>query len=233
MGDMADNTDQRSEQELLWAEVDHYFAPLAGEDEILAAANDLARHSGLPAIQVSASQGKLLQLITRLAGARRVLEIGTLAGYSTIWLGRALPADGLLLTCEFDPAHAEVAARNIEAAGLDGLVDLRQGRAADTLRGLASEGTEPFDLVFIDADKPSNPEYLQLALQLTHPGSVIILDNAVRRGAVADPASTDADVLGVRAFTELVLATPQLSATAIQTVGVKGYDGFILLRVVS
>ncbi len=224
---------QESSQESLWAEVDHYFAPLAVEDEVLAAANDRARQSGLPAIQVSASQGKFLHLIAQLMGARRVLEIGTLAGYSTIWLARALPADGQLLTCEFDPAHAEVAARNLEAAGLDQIVDLRQGRAADTLRELVTGSVEPFDLVFIDADKPSNPEYLQLALQLTHPGSVIILDNAVRRGAVADPDSTDAEILGVRAFTELVLATPQLSATAIQTVGVKGYDGFMLLRVTS
>ncbi|GAA2106255.1 O-methyltransferase [Microlunatus panaciterrae] len=220
-----------TEETALWSAVDTYFEPLIAPDQLLFDALRRADEAGLPQIQVSAAQGKLLQLLVQLAGAQRVLEIGTLAGYSTIWLARALPPDGHLLSCELDPHHAAVAVENLAAAGLADRVEVRVGAAADTLQSVIESGAEPFDLVFIDADKPSNPVYLERSLQLTRPGSVIILDNAVRSGAVADQTSTDPNVLGVRAFVDLVRADPRLSATAIQTVGSKGYDGFILIRV--
>ncbi|NEA18243.1 O-methyltransferase [Streptomyces halstedii] len=216
----------------LWTSVDDYFnGLLVEEDDALRA---VAAHSGashLPEHQVAPNQGKLLHLLARIQGARTILEIGTLGGYSTVWLARALPADGRLVTLEADEGHAAVAAANIAGAGLDGTVDLRVGPALDSLPALADEGAGPFDLVFIDADKPSNPAYLDWALRLTRPGSVIVGDNVVRDGAVIDPASTDPRVQGVRRFTELIAAHPRLTATTIQTVGSKGYDGFTLALV--
>jgi predicted O-methyltransferase YrrM len=215
-----------------WTAVDDYFnGLLVDEDAALVSAVADSDAAGLPPHQVAPNQGKLLHLLARIQGARTVLEIGTLGGYSTIWLARALPADGRLVTLEADERCADVAARNIARAGLDHVVDLRVGKALDTLPLLADEGAGPFDLVFIDADKPSNPAYLEWALRLTRPGSVIVGDNVVREGAVVDPASQDARVQGVRRFTELVAEHPRLTATMVQTVGVKGYDGFTLALV--
>ncbi|MFD5236861.1 O-methyltransferase [Streptomyces tendae] len=215
-----------------WTAVDDYFNDLlVEEDAALLKAVASQDAAGLPPHQVSPNQGKLLSLLATLRGARRILEIGTLGGYSTIWMARALPADGRLVTLEADAAYAAVAAANISHAGLDGIVDLRVGRAVDSLPQLADEEQGPFDLVFIDADKPSNPLYLEWALKLTRPGSVIIGDNVVRDGAVADATSSDPRVQGVRRFTELISEHPRLTATTIQTVGAKGYDGFTLALV--
>ncbi|MFJ7197630.1 MULTISPECIES: O-methyltransferase [unclassified Streptomyces] len=215
-----------------WTEVDDYFnGLLVGPDEALDAAVEASDGAGLPAIQVAANQGKLLNLLARLQGARTVLEIGTLGGYSTIWLARALPEGGKVVTLEADPAYAEVARANIERAGLADVVEIRVGRALDTLPELAAQGYGPFDVVFIDADKPSNPDYLAWSLKLTRPGSLIVADNVVRDGEVADGASEDPKVQGVRRFTELVAAEPTLTATALQTVGSKGYDGLMMALV--
>ncbi|MFG3529062.1 O-methyltransferase [Streptomyces sp. NPDC047917] len=215
-----------------WAEVDDYFnGLLVGPDEALDAAVEASDGAGLPAIQVAANQGKLLNLLARLQGARTVLEIGTLGGYSTIWLARALPEGGRVVTLEADPAYAEVARANIERAGLADVVEIRVGRALDTLPEIAEEGYGPFDVVFIDADKPSNPDYLAWSLKLTRPGSLIVADNVVRDGEVVDGTSADPKVQGVRRFTELVAAEPTLSATALQTVGSKGYDGLMMALV--
>ncbi|MFD5050049.1 O-methyltransferase [Streptomyces tendae] len=215
-----------------WTAVDDYFNDLlVEEDAALLKAVASQDAAGLPPHQVSPNQGKLLSLLATLRGARRILEIGTLGGYSTIWMARALPADGRLVTLEADAAYAAVAAANISHAGLDGIVDLRVGRAVDSLPQLADEEQGPFDLVFIDSDKPSNPLYLEWALKLTRPGSVIIGDNVVRDGAVADATSSDPRVQGVRRFTELISEHPRLTATTIQTVGAEGYDGFTLALV--
>ncbi|MCX4772595.1 O-methyltransferase [Streptomyces sp. NBC_01260] len=215
-----------------WAEVDDYFnALLVGSDEALEAAVEASDRAGLPAIQVAANQGKLLNLLARLQGARTVLEIGTLGGYSTIWLARALPEGGRVVTLEADPECAEVARRNIERAGLADVVEIRVGLALDTLPELAEQGYGPFDVVFIDADKPSNPDYLAWSLKLTRPGSLIVADNVVRDGEVVDAGSKDPKVQGVRRFTELVAAEPTLTATALQTVGSKGYDGLLMALV--
>ena len=219
-----------------WNAVDDWFTGrLLGDDpdEALAAALRDSDAAGLPPIAVSPLQGKLLQLLARLTGARRVLEIGTLGGYSTLWLGRALPADGRLVTLEYDPRHAEVAVRNIARAGLAGRVEVRVGPALESLPKLADEQPPPFDLVFIDADKANNPHYVEWALRLTAAGSLIVLDNVVRGGRVADPDNSDADVLGTRAALEMFGTHPRLDATAVQTVGVKDHDGFALARVVS
>ncbi|MFD8796789.1 O-methyltransferase [Streptomyces vinaceus] len=213
-----------------WTAVDDYFdGLLVEEDEALVAANADAEAAGLPAHQVAPNQGKLLHLLARIRGARTVLEIGTLGGYSTIWLARALPAGGRLVTLEVDPHCADVAEANIARAGLADVVDLRRGPALELLPHLTD--LAPFDLVFIDADKPSNPDYLTWALELTVPGSVIIGDNVVRDGAVVDPDSTDPRVQGVRRFTELIAEHPNLTATALQTVGSKGYDGLVMALV--
>ncbi|MFE8951357.1 O-methyltransferase [Streptomyces althioticus] len=220
----------------LWNAVDDYFTGrLLGDDpdEALTAALRESDAAGLPPIAVSPLQGKLLHLLARIQGARRVLEIGTLGGYSTIWLGRALPADGQLITLEYDPRHAEVAVRNIARAGLAEQVEVRVGPALESLPKLADEQPPPFDLVFIDADKANNPHYVEWALRLTAAGSLIVLDNVVRGGRVADPDNTDPDVVGTRAALELFGTHPRLDATAIQTVGVKDHDGFALARVVS
>lgn len=215
-----------------WTAVDRYFnGLLVPEDPALEAALRRSEEEGLPAYQVTPNQGKLLQLLVRIRGARKVLEIGTLGGYSTIWMARGLPDDGELVTLEANPEHARVAAENLERAGLAPRVDIRTGDALETLPRLAEDGAGPFDLVFIDADKPSNPQYLQWALRLTRPGSLIVGDNVVRAGAVAGGASTDPSVRGVQEFTELIAAEDRLSATAVQTVGEKGYDGFVLALV--
>jgi predicted O-methyltransferase YrrM len=213
-----------------WTAVDRYIADLfVPPDAALDATLQASADAGLPAINVSPSQGQLLFLLARIQGARSILEIGTLGGYSTICLARALPAGGRLVTLEADPKHAEVARGNIEGAGLAGTVEVRVGRAGDTLPQLAAEGGGPFDLIFIDADKASMPEYFRRSLELSRPGTVIVVDNVVRDGAVADGASEDPSVQGVRRFNELVAAEPRVRATAIQTVGVKGYDGFALI----
>ncbi|MER7400959.1 O-methyltransferase [Streptomyces sp. NPDC000070] len=218
----------------VWDEVDAYFtARLAPDDEALAAALRDSDAAGLPHISVTGNQGKLLQLLAQIQGARHILEIGTLGGYSTIWLGRALPADGRLVSLEYDPKHAEVAVRNIARAGLDKLVEVRVGSALESLPKLADENPPPFDLVFIDADKANNPHYVEWALKLTSTGSLIVLDNVVRGGRVTDAASTAPDVTGSRAAIELIGSHPRLSGTAIQTVGMKGYDGFALARVLA
>ncbi|MGW1888875.1 O-methyltransferase [Streptomyces sp. NPDC002004] len=223
-------TDQHDEQ--LWKSVDDYFtSSLAPADEALEGALRDSDAAGLPHINVAPAQGKLLQLLARIQGARRILEIGTLGGYSTIWLGRALPADGRLVTLEYSEKHAEVARRNIARAGLDKITEVRTGPALDTLAKLVAEGAEPFDLVFIDADKANNPHYLEWSVKLTRPGSVIIVDNVVRSGAVTDAGSTDPSVVGTRRAIELIAEHPKLDGTAVQTVGAKGYDGFALARV--
>jgi predicted O-methyltransferase YrrM len=216
----------------LWDDVDDYFVShLAPEDEALEAAVRDSEAAGLPQGAVTATQGKLLHLLAQLQGASRILEIGTLGGYSTIWLARALPADGRLVSLEYSPRHAEVATRNIARAGLDKVVEVRVGAALESLAELADEHPDPFDLVFVDADKVNNPHYVEWALKLTRPGSLIIIDNVVRGGRVADPANTAPDVRGTRAAIELIGSHARLSGTAIQTVGGKGYDGFALARV--
>jgi predicted O-methyltransferase YrrM len=215
-----------------WTAVDRYIADLlVAPDPTFEAALAAAAAAGLPRHEVAPNQGKLLMLLARLQGAHTILELGTLGAYSTLWLAQALPADGRLITLEADPRHAEVAAASIARAGLDEVVELRVGDALDTLSALVDEGRGPFDLVFLDADKPRNPEYLEWALRLTRPGSLLVADNVVRGGALADAASADPVVRGLRRFHELVAAEPRLSATTIQTVGAKGYDGFTLALV--
>ncbi|MER5543101.1 O-methyltransferase [Streptomyces sp. NPDC001118] len=216
----------------LWDDVDDYFInQLAPDDEALQAAQRENDAAGLPQIAVTAAQGKFLQLLAQVQGARHILEIGTLGGYSTIWLARALPEDGRLVSLEYDARHAEVATRNIARAGLDRIAEVRVGPALESLPKLADENPAPFDLVFIDADKANNPHYVEWALRLTRAGSVIVLDNVVRDGRVADPGCTEPDVVGTRAAIELIASHPRLTGTAIQTVGSKGYDGFALARV--
>jgi predicted O-methyltransferase YrrM len=210
-----------------WTAVDKYITDLLVKpDSALTAAIEASDSAGLPAIAVSPPQGKLLSLLVQACRARRVLEIGTLGGYSTIWMARGLPADGHLTTLELNPAHAAVATANLLRAGLADRVRIRVGPAAETLRQLAREGVAPFDVVFIDADKTGYPEYLSLVMDLVRRGSMIIADNVVRDGAVADPGSTDANVQAVRRFHDMVAADRRLSATVLQTVGGKGYDGF-------
>ncbi|MFF9812443.1 O-methyltransferase [Streptomyces sp. NPDC014006] len=216
----------------LWDDVDDYFSThLALDDEALLAALRDSEAAQLPRINVTPTQGKFLQLLAQIQGARNVLEIGTLAGYSTIWLARALPADGRLISLEYSPKHAEIATRNIARAGLDKLVEVRVGPALESLPQLADENPPPFDLVFIDADKANNAHYVEWALRLTSAGSLIVVDNVVRGGRVADAGSEDPDVRGTRTAIELIGSHPRLSGTAIQTVGSKGYDGFALARV--
>ncbi len=217
-----------------WAAVDRYICDLfLPTDPALDAALVRSQAAGLPAINVAPNQGKLLHLLARVQGARRIIEVGTLGGYSTIWLARALPADGHLLTLELEPRHAEVARTNLKEAGLGHLATVRVGRAVDTLAELASEGAGPFDLIFIDADKPSNPEYFRWALRLARVGSLIVVDNVVRDGAVIDAANPDPAVQGTRALNDVMAAENRVSVTEIQTVGSKGYDGFALAVVVT
>ena len=214
-----------------WSAVDRYLEGLfLPEDPVLASALADSERAGLPAIQVSPLQGRLLFVLARLQGARRVLEVGTLGGYSAIWLARALPPDGRLVTLELDPRHAEVARTNVERAGLLDRVEIRTGPALRTLARLAAEPGGPFDLVFIDADKESYPEYLEWAVRLARPGALLVADNVVRGGAITDPASADPRVRGVRRFLERLASDPHLRAVVVPMAGAKGYDGFALAR---
>ena len=216
----------------LWDDVDDYFtAQLSPNDEALDAAVRDSAAAGLPQIAVTAPQGKFLQLLAQIQGARTILEIGTLGGYSTIWMARALPEDGRLISLEYSARHAEVATRNIARAGLDRIVEVRVGPALESLPKLADENPAPFDLVFIDADKDNNPQYVEWALRLSRAGSLIVVDNVVRHGRVAERDSTDPGVVGSRAAVELIARHPRLTGTALQTVGSKGHDGFALARV--
>jgi len=216
-----------------WTAVDAYIAErLVPADPALDAALAANQAAGLPSIDVAPNMGKLLHLLARVQGAQKILEIGTLGGYSTIWLARALPAGGRLVTLEADPRHAEVARSNIARAGLSETVQIRLGKAAESLGRLHEEDAGPFDLIFIDADKPNIPAYLEWALKLTRQGSLIICDNVVRDGAVADSESSDPAVRGVREFFDMLAAEPRLSATALQTLGSKGYDGFAMALVI-
>jgi len=221
--------------QVTWNAVDDYLNDtLVLPDAVLEAALQASLAAGLPNINVSPAQGKFLHLLARVQGARNILEIGTLGGYSAIWLARALPpGGGRLVTLEVDAKHAEVARANLARAGLANVTQVRLGRAIDTLPELERESAGPFDLVFIDADKPSNPEYFAWALKLSRRGTVIVVDNVVRGGAVADATSSDAAVLGVRRLNQMMAAEPRISATAIQTVGSKGYDGFAVALVLA
>lgn len=220
------------QQENKWTEVDQYLTDLLiPTDPVLEQTLQENDKAGLPKIDVSPNQGKFLHLLARIRGARRILEIGTLGGYSTTWLARALPRDGKLISLELEPKHAEVAKSNLERAELSDQVEIRVGEALSSLAQLKKEDQEPFDLIFIDADKPNNPNYLAWALQLSSPGSVIICDNVIRDGEITNSGSEDPSVQGVQRFFELVATEPRLTATAIQTVGSKGYDGFAVLLV--
>lgn len=224
----------RSPSEDRWTAVERYLVDAVVQpDPVLNAALEASEAAGLPAISVSPNQGKLLMLLALTQGARNILEIGTLGAYSTIWLARALPADGQLITLEANAEFAEVARVNIRNAGLAGVVEVRVGAALDTLPQLAAERRGPFDLIFIDADKPNTPEYFTWALKLARRGSLIIVDNVVRDGAIADAASTDPSVQAMRRLNEVLAADPRVSATAIQTVGSKGYDGFAIALVLA
>ncbi len=215
-----------------WTEVDRYIeSTLLPSDPVLEAALADAAAAGLPAINVSPAQGKLLHILAAAMGARRILELGTLAGYSAIWMARALPPGGRLVTLEVNPRHADVARRNLARAGVADRVDVRVGPALDELGRLAAERAEPFDLIFIDADKVGYPAYFPAVLALSRPGTLILADNIIRNGAVAMPGSTDENVRAVRRFNEVVAAEPRVTATAIQTVGAKGYDGFAAIVV--
>jgi len=217
----------------LWTAVDRYFGDLlAPEDKALTASKDANREAGLPSIDVPALMGKFLELMVRISGSRRILEIGTLGGYSTIWMARALPSGGVVVTLEIDPAHAEIARQNLKKAGVLDRVEVCVAAARDSLRKLAEHRSEPFDLIFIDADKKSMPEYLEWSLKLSRPGTVIIADNVVRDGKVIEPDNPDPDIQGVRRMTEMMAADPRLIATAIPTVGARGYDGFAVALVV-
>ena len=218
--------------ETLWSDVDDWFTGhFLGTDEALDHVLEASTSAGLPAIAVSALQGKFLHLLARIMRAERILEIGTLGGYSTIWLARALQAGGKVVTLEFNPKHAEVAQQNIANAGLSGLVDVRVGSALGTLAELVAQQSKPFDLIFIDADKPNIPQYFELSLKLSRPGSVIIVDNVVRNGAVIDMTNNDDTMVAIRRFAEMVKSDKRVDVTAMQTVGAKGYDGFALALV--
>lgn len=214
----------------LWSRVDDYInGLLVQSDAALDAALADSQSAGLPAISVAPNQGKLLSLLASIQGAERILEIGTLGGYSTIWLARALPPTGRLISLELEPRHAEVARKNLARAGVAELVTVKVGPALQTLPELARGEPQPFDFVFIDADKPSNTIYLDWAIELGRPGTVIVLDNVVRDGQLANAASTDPNVKGSRGAFELIASNPRLSASALQTVGAKGYDGFAVM----
>ena len=213
----------------LFAAVDKYIGNLlAVEDAALLAVEQSIHEHGIPQISVSPNQGKFLQVMATLCGAKNILEIGTLAGYSTIWMARALPAGGRMVTLEFDPLHARVAQENIDRAGLTDKVDIRTGKAIDILPELEREGAGPFDMVFIDADKPPYPEYYEWALKLARPGALIIADNVIREGQVLDPNSPDEKVQGVQRLNEILSRDPRVSATILHTVGVKEYDGMAI-----
>ncbi|HXG78891.1 MAG TPA: O-methyltransferase [Methyloceanibacter sp.] len=223
---------KRLETDTLWTEVDTYLIDsLVGSDEALDAALEASAAAGLPSINVAPNQGKLLMLLAQAIGARRILEIGTLGGYSTIWLARGLAPEGRLVTIEINSDYAEIARSNIARAGLSDRVEIRVGRAQDLLPGLTGES--PFDLIFIDADKPGTPGYFQWAVRLARRGSLIVVDNVVREGAVLDANSGDSNVQAMRRFFELAGSDPRVSGTAIQTVGSKGHDGLAILLVTS
>jgi predicted O-methyltransferase YrrM len=210
-----------------WTAVDDYVNRLLiPADAALDAAQRAATDAGLPPISVSAAQGKLLHLLVRISGARRILEVGTLAGYSTIWMARALPPGGRIVSLEFDPKHADIARANVDRAGLSGVIEIRVGRAIDALPKLASEA--PFDFIFIDADKPSTLAYFEWAVKLSRPGTVIIVDNVVRDGALVDEPVTDENIKGMRRFLAGLASETRADGTVIQTVGAKGYDGFAI-----
>ena len=216
----------------LWTAVDQYTTDrLLPSDPVLDAALEASEAAGLPSISVSPSQGKMLMLLAQLAGASRILEIGTLGGYSSIWLARALRPGGRLITLEANPKHAEVARGNIARAGFAPVVEVRLGDARAGIQQLVAEGAAPFDLIFIDADKASIPHYVEWSLKLSHRGTLIIVDNVIRDGALIDAKSEDPNVKGVRRLHEMLATEPRLSATTIQTVGSKGYDGFTLALV--
>jgi len=218
----------------IWTEVDNYLTEtLIPADPILEAALAANAAAGLPSIDVSPTQGKWLHLLAKIKGATRILEIGTLGGYSTIWLARALPPEGRLITLEFNPRHAAVAEQNIARAGLSHLVEIRIGAAADSLAQLHTADPTPFDLIFIDADKPNNPIYLEWALKFSRKGTLIVIDNVIRDGKIADPTSTEPAITGTRTMFEMLAANPRLQGTALQTVGSKGYDGFAIALVTS
>ena len=215
-----------------WTKVDGYLAGLlAPSDPVLESTQTTTAAAGMPAISVSAVQGKMLQVLAMSIRARSILEIGTLGGYSTIWLARGMAAGGRIITLEKERRHAEVAKANIARAGFSNVVDLRVGDALDTLPKLDTEGRGPFDLIFIDADKPNIPSYFEWALKLSHSGTLIIVDNVVRDGTVLDAGSDDPTTRGVRRFFDMLSVTPRVTGTAIQTVGMKGYDGFSLIIV--
>ncbi len=221
---------KRLQTDALWTEIDGYLADsLVPGDAALDAALEATKAAGLPAINVAPNQGKLLMLLAQAIGARRILEVGTLGGYSTIWLARGLAPGGTLVTLEANPKCADVARTNIAHAGLGEMVDVRVGKASDTLPGLAAE--PPFDFIFIDADKEGTPGYFQWAVKLARQGGLIIVDNVVREGAILDTSGEDSSVQGMRRFFELAATDPRVSGTAIQTVGAKGHDGLAILLV--
>ncbi|QVL31937.1 O-methyltransferase [Telmatocola sphagniphila] len=216
----------------VWTSVDRYLCDtLLGKDSQMEEVLARSANAGLPPISVTPNQGKMLNLFLRMLNARRVLEIGTLGGYSAVWMARALPEYGKLITLEADPHHAAVARENFQLVGFSDRIELREGIAETSLAEIYEEDPTPFDLIFIDADKPSNPAYFKWALKLSHPGTLIIVDNVVRAGEVIDPVSSDPSVQGVRALNELIRQEKRVSATAMQTVGEKGYDGFALIFV--
>jgi predicted O-methyltransferase YrrM len=213
----------------VWSAVDNYFCDtLLTPDEALSSALRDSDAAGLPSHHVAPNQGKFLYLLAKMRNARRILEIGTLGGYSTIWLARALPANGRLISLEVNPEHAAIATANVARAGLTQVAEIRLGAAVESLKLLCAQATEPFDVIFIDADKPNNPAYLEWSLKLARGGTIIIADNVVRGGAVAESSSVDPNVIGIRSFLTLIRDNPRLEATALQTVGCKGYDGFSL-----
>jgi len=213
----------------IWSRVDSYFGDLlTPPDEVLTAALAANKKAGLPPIDVTALQGKFLEFLVRISGARRILEIGTLGGYSTIWLARGLPDNGCIVSLELVPLHAEVARANLSRAGVLDCIDIRVGPAIESLQSLSESGVAPFDFIFIDADKQGYPDYLEWSLKLSRPGTVIVADNVVRDGKVVDAECADPNVQGVRRFTELLAADHRVSTTVLQTVGTKGYDGFAL-----
>jgi predicted O-methyltransferase YrrM len=215
--------------EELWTAVDDYLAEkLIPADAALTAARAANAEAKLPAIDVSPTQGKFLYMLAKIQGARRILEVGTLGGYSTIWLARALPEGGKLITLEIENRHADVARENLKRAGMTSRVEQRVAPAAESLAALVKEGAEPFDLIFIDADKPNNPVYLEWAMRLSRPRTIVVVDNVIREGAVVDAESKDESVRGTRRLFDLIATEPRLEATALQTVGSKGYDGFVV-----
>lgn len=225
-------TDEQARAAEQWTEMDHYFFEnLVHEDQALEAARESSSDTLFPGIDVAPNMGAFLGLLVQFTGARRILEVGTLAGYSAIWMARAAGPEAQLVTCELEQTNAKVARRNFERAGVADQVQIMLGAAADSLHTLIDQDAEPFDLVFIDADKRSNPTYLEAAVRLSRPGTAILIDNTVRGGHVVEADSEDPDILGTRRMIDAIAQNPRLTATAMQTVGIKGWDGFTLVRV--